>query len=1586
MKGTRQRSEWFYKAVVHAALLLAWLGPAPQARAQLPDPNQGPGGPILVITSSSSTYGKYYAEILRTEGLNEFAVMDIGAVTPTALNAYDVAILAPATLTAAQVSMLSNWVNFGGNLIAMRPDPQLETLLGLASAGSTLSNAYLLVNTSTPAGNGIVSQPMQFHGTANRYTLNDASLVATLYTNPTTSTSNPAVTLRTVGGGHAAAFAYDLATSIVYTRQGNPAWATQERDGFSPIRSNDKFYGAATGDPQPDWVDLDNLVAIPQADEQQRLLANLIVQMNLSKKPLPRFWYFPHGKRAVVLMTGDDHANGGTRGRFDQQIAASPAGCNVANWECVRSTSYMYVQPQNLSAAQAANYTAQGFEVGLHVNTNCADFTPTSLDTFYSQQISQFGSSYAGIPAPITQRHHCIAWSDWVTAAKTQLKYGIRLDTSFYFWPPGWAVNRPGHFTGSTMPMRFADLDGTLIDVYKAPTQMTDESGQTYPFTSDALLDAAIGPPGYYGVFTVNSHTDTATNPVSDAVVPAALARGVPVVSSVQMLKWLDARNSSSFSGLAWSGNQLTFTISPGSGAIGLRAMVPMNSSGGVLTSITGPSGPVAFTASSIKGLSYAFFSAAVGTYTATYAADTTPPSVTSTSPANGATGVSQGPNVTATFSEDMDPSTITTSSFFLRDSSNAIVAATVSYNASSRVANLKPNAALTASITYTATITTEVKDLSGNALTANHSWSFTTAAGPSCPCTVWSSSAVPANPSVSDPNPVELGVKFRAELNGSITGVRFYKGSTNTGTHIGNLWTSAGQLLATATFTNETASGWQQVNFSAPVAINADTIYVASYHTSSGNYAANNGQFATSGVDNPPLHVLQDGASGGNGVYAYSVSSTFPNSTYLSTNYWVDVVFSPSTTAPTLSSIAVTPANPTIQAGATRQFTATGTYSDSSTQDITSQVTWTSSGTAVATINSTGLATGVSAGTTTISARQGSVTGNTTLTVQSAPAPLTITTTSLPPGTVGIPYSATLAASGGTTPYTWSLSSGSLPVGLTLNATTGSISGTPTAAGTSSFTVQVTDAASPAATASRSLSIVINAAPQTWKITGSVTSIGSGATVALSGASTGTTTADASGNFSFTGLANGAYTVTPTKAGVVFTPTSQNVTINNADQTANFTATVTTMCTSNCTIWPSTAVPARLDQGADNPVELGVKFRSDVNGSISGIRFYKASTNSGTHVGSLWSTTGQRLASATFTNETASGWQQVNFATPVPITANTVYIASYHTTVGHYSQDLNYFATTGVDRPPLHALRNGESGPNSVYAYGAAGTFPTQTFNAANYWVDVEFSSSTTPIITTTSLPVGTVGVAYSATLTASGGTTPYTWSLSSGSLPGGLTLNATTGSISGTPTATGTSTFTVQVTDAASPAATASRSLSIVTVVNTGFAAPTANAPITSGAGDNNGFQTNPTNAYVTDGAFAEDANSGTNNNTSCTNAGKDKHLYYDFNLSVPSGAAIKGIEVRLDAKVSGGSGTNMCVQLSWNGGTTWTAAQSTPALTTTIATHVLGGSANTWGRTWTATQFSNSTFRVRISNVAGSTTQTFSLDGVAVRISYQ
>jgi hypothetical protein len=79
-------------------------------------------------------------------------------------------------------------------------------------------------------------------------------------------------------------------------------------------------------------------------------------------------------------------------------------------------------------------------------------------------------------------------------------------------------------------------------------------------------------------------------------------------------------------------------------------------------------------------------------------------------------------------------------------------------------------------------------------------------------------------------------------------------------------------------------------------------------------------------------------------------------------------------------------------------------------------------------------------------------------------------------------------------------------------------------------------------------------------------------------------------------------------------------------------------------------------------------------------------------------------------------------------------------------------------------------------------------------------------------------------------------------------------------------------------------------------------------------------------------------------------------------------------------------MCVQLSWDGGVSWTAAQATAALTTTMATRTLGGAANTWGRSWTAAELSNQNFRVRVTNVASSTSRDFSLDWIAVRVSHQ
>src|SRR5439155_4892615 len=109
------------------------------------------------------------------------------------------------------------------------------------------------------------------------------------------------------------------------------------------------------------------------------------------------------------------------------------------------------------------------------------------------------------------------------------------------------------------------------------------------------------------------------------------------------------------------------------------------------------------------------------------------------------------------------------------------------------------------------------------------------------------------------------------------------------------------------------------------------------------------------------------------------------------------------------------------------------------------------------------------------------------------------------------------------------------------------------------------------------------------------------------------------------------------------------------------------------CTLWPPTTTPGVVDGGDASAYELGVRFRADADGFITGLRFYKSAANTGVHLGNLWTNTGTLLATATFSGETESGWQEVSFASPVPVTANTTYVASYHTN-GHFSVDRPYF------------------------------------------------------------------------------------------------------------------------------------------------------------------------------------------------------------------------------------------------------------------------------------------------------------------------
>jgi hypothetical protein len=172
-----------------------------------------------------------------------------------------------------------------------------------------------------------------------------------------------------------------------------------------------------------------------------------------------------------------------------------------------------------------------------------------------------------------------------------------------------------------------------------------------------------------------------------------------------------------------------------------------------------------------------------------------------------------------------------------------------------------------------------------------------------------------------------------------------------------------------------------------------------------------------------------------------------------------------------------------------------------------------------------------------------------------------------------------------------------------------------------------------------------------------------------------------------------------------------------------------------------------------------------------------------------------------------------------------------------------------------------------------------------------------------------------------------------------------------------------------------------------STGFLAPSSDTPQTTRAGDNNGYEISSINAHLADGLFATDANSGTGTSTSCTNNKKDKHFFYNYNFNIPTLTALNGIEVRLNAKADSLSNApKICIQISWNGGATWTTAKTTTTLTTSNTTYTLGSPTDTWGRTWALGNFSNTNFRIRVIDVASSTSRTFSLDSIAVNVTYQ
>jgi hypothetical protein len=452
------------------------------------------------------------------------------------------------------------------------------------------------------------------------------------------------------------------------------------------------------------------------------------------------------------------------------------------------------------------------------------------------------------------------------------------------------------------------------------------------------------------------------------------------------------------------------------------------------------------------------------------------------------------------------------------------------------------------------------------------------------------------------------------------------------------------------------------------------------------------------------------------------------------------------------------------------------------------------------------------------------------------APAALSITTVSLPAGAKGIAYPTTqLAATGGTAPYTWSISSGALPAGLSLTGSSGAISGTPTASGASTFTVLVTDAAGLTANAQFSITIT-SQTPALSITTPSLPAATKGVVypatqLAATGGTAPYTWSVSSGALP-AGLAlnssSGAITGTPTAAGA----STFTVTVTDAaglTASAQFSITITAQTTA--VVISNSSLPNG---------QLTVPYSQSLN-ATGGVPPYTWSISSGAlpqgltlnpTTGVISGTPAGNIGIVTFT-------VQVSDSSPTPLTAQKAFTVSITLTLSITSQALpagtkgvaypaTQLAATGGTTPYTWSISSGAlpAGLSLAASSGAitgtptatgASTFTALVTDAAGLTASAQFSitinaQSPALSITTTSLPAGTKGVVYPATqLAATGGTTPYTWSISSGSLPAGLSLTASSGALSGTPTATGGNTFTVTVTDAKGLTASAQLSITI-------------------------------------------------------------------------------------------------------------------------------------------------------------------------------
>jgi len=571
--------------------------------------------PILILATNNN-FGTYTSEILKAEGFNEFQTDSLtdAKVSLTYLKQFDVVILGETSITKSSKSMLTDYVKAGGNLIAFRPDKQLSELFGITDAKSTFSEGYIKINTTSDIGKGLVPVTIQYHGVSDAYKLNGAESIASLYSDAQKTTDYPAVTLNMLGGGYAAAFTYNLPKSIVYTRQGNPEWAGQERDKVDGPTATDLFYPLA-GETQ--WNNPEK-IAIPQADEQMRLLTHIIEKFNTNKKPLPRFWYFPDQLKCVFMFTIDGEDT--PEDEINNEIHdVQSKGGNATLYEIGT-----YIKPSTVNT-----WRANGNEVAIHFNDvpHYPDPTYASMDSVFFNMTNNFRNAY-GI-TPKTGRNHWVVWcskdslekKEFAQHAIIEEKYGVGFDCNYYIFGGNWVypvwLGDVGHFTGSGLPMKFANTHGEIINVYQSSTQLIDETWQKANFENKgkALINRSLDEENYTYI-NANNHTWywKDCKEAGLKVLDYCNVRGVPIWTAEKVYDFIKMKDEATFADISWANNQLSFNLNSSlKHTNGLTFMVPANFNGKKIKEISKNGKANTFIIKTVKGSEYAFVTIETG-------------------------------------------------------------------------------------------------------------------------------------------------------------------------------------------------------------------------------------------------------------------------------------------------------------------------------------------------------------------------------------------------------------------------------------------------------------------------------------------------------------------------------------------------------------------------------------------------------------------------------------------------------------------------------------------------------------------------------------------------------------------------------------------------------------------------------------------------------------------------------------------------------------------------------------------------------------------------------------------------------------